>query len=171
MPTNMRDSHYKLIVTATDKTGETGDLEFTVKTSVNANNPEIDDDRIYVTPRTSIPNDNETTFILYAYVEDPDGIEDIASVTVDLEEINLAPATMTTEATSGLGGWYKTSELVIPTEVIKGVKNLEIYATDVSGGEDESELDIKVTNYDEAGDAPVVNTTKSYTTPSVALND
>ncbi len=69
---------------------------------MSQNKPFIDEDKVYVTPRESIPNDDKTTFVIHAYVEDPDGLDDIASVTLDLEEINLPPATMTTEATSGL---------------------------------------------------------------------
>ncbi len=167
----MRKSSYRLEVTATDNTGVTGTLALNVKTSVNANKPSVDEDRIYVTPRESLPNDNTTTFTVHAYIEDPDGIEDITSVTVDLEEINLPPATMITTTADGQGAWYKTTELKIPTEVIKGIKALDIYARDKAGAEGEGRLEIEVTNFDEVGDAPVVNAGKSYTSPNVAVND
>lgn len=171
LSTNMRNESYLLDVTATDNTGETGSLQFTVQTSVYQNKPFIDEDKVYVTPRESIPNDNMTTFEIYAYVEDPDGISDISSVTVDLEEINLPPATMTTTSTSGLGGWYKTPELKIPLETFQGIQTLDIYARDISGAEGEAGLQIKVTNLDELGDAPEVSSGKSYTTPNVSIND
>lgn len=141
------------------------------KTSVNQNRPFIDDDKIYITPRDSLPNDNKTTFVVYAYVEDPDGIQDINSVTIDLQEIHLPPATMTTTATSGLGGWYKTADLKVPVEVIQGMKRLDITAYDKSGASYESNIEIRVTNFDEVGEAPLVNTGKSYTSPNFALND
>lgn len=89
-------------------------------------------------------------------MEDPDGIADIASVQIDLNEIGLATMDMTTTATSGIGGMYTTGEIKIPTGTFIGVKTLNIYARDKSGGEGESGVQIKVTNINKLGKAPKI---------------
>lgn len=171
LPSNMRGSKYRLQIIATDETGETGTLGFDVTTSISSNQPSIDRSRVYVTPRESLPNDGKTSFVIHAYVSDPDGIKDITSVMVDLNEINQAPVVMTTETVMGLGGWYKTPALTIPPEVILGIKRLKIYAQDSAGTETDGGLEIKVTNFDEVGDPPKVEEGRAYITPSVAYND
>lgn len=52
LPSNKRAQFYSLIVTATDQTGEIGELTFTVRTDVSQNKPFVDEDRVSVISNT-----------------------------------------------------------------------------------------------------------------------
>lgn len=179
VPLNLKNTGYNLKVTATDQTGETGSLTFKVDASNSVNKPTIDSDRIYVTPRESIPNDGETKFSIYAYVADPNGLDDVVSVFAELEELQLPPVHMVrdnkddadVDSSELVGAWYVAKDLTIPVEVFTGIKQIFIIASDRSGGETESGIEIKVTSFDELGDAPEVDTGRNYTTPNLAYND
>ena len=173
VPDTTARGDYTINVTATDKSGEVGSSTITL--TVGAGNaPEIDSDRLQITPRKQIPNDGQTTFSVQAYVEDADGLSDITAVIVELTDIGGTQVEMDLQGElreGQKGGWFVAEDLVVAKETPIGFAELRVYAYDKQGNEDEEEEDIQVTDQDEVGDAPMINSARSYTTPAAVDPD
>ena len=88
-----------------------------------------------------------------------------------MQEIYLAPVKLTTETTEGNSAWFSVADLTVPKGAIPGIKGLTIIATDSTGVEGERVVEIEVTNFDEVGYPPEIDSGQSYTIPNIANND
>ncbi len=152
VPTNVLEGNYKIKIKATDSSGASDNAEGTINVSEISrfqNRPEVVRGKSYTTP-SSIPNDGVTQATIYAYVRDPDGISDIASVTVNLSEIGLPPTNsmiIVPNSIEGLGQYYSFS-FTVPSTTQPSLEPYKalVTATDLSGAKSAtlSEIDIKI---------------------------
>lgn len=163
---------YELPLTVIDREGTEvkGILTITI-TRDSIGTPRIDEDDIFISPKYSIPNDARTEFQIFAKATDPNGHEDITTVTVNLSPIGLPPVEMTKGQIEGTGAWYSTDRLTIPRSVIPGYRTITISATDEDGNVTEEEIQFHVSTPETSGDAPEIPTEKAYTNPRALLND
>lgn len=174
VPTTTPQGTYSISVTASDNTGETGTQTVSITVSDELTGPSIDSNTSYISPRQSVPNDDSTLFSIYAYVSDPDGVSDITTVSASFDTLGISPQTLlkdpdtSTEATSA---WYSVENLTVPVTSPIGVHQIEVIASDSTGGSANLIIQIDVTNEDTLGDAPVISDDRNYTTPTVAIND
>lgn len=174
IPTTVKQGHYKISVSASDETGETAKLEASLEVSSSVSGPIIDKDKTYLGPRKSVPKDGKTTVSINAMVSDNDGVDDIDSVVAFPTSLGLKPITLTRDpkaSTSAKSAFYSSPDFTIPPSAPVNVHNIEIIATDKSGGKGVLNLSLDVTYEDTVGDAPLVLSKKSYTTPKMAVND
>lgn len=165
---------YDINVIASDNTGEQGLSTIQLQVSTSATGPSIDGDVSYISPRSSVPNDGTTAFSLHAFVSDTNGISDIQSVTATFGSIGLPPASLSQDTSLGASGesaWYSITNLTVPSTAPIGVHDIEIIATDSTGGLSNQILKLEVTHKDTLGDAPRIIADRAYTTPKVAVND
>ncbi|MBN2306615.1 IPT/TIG domain-containing protein [Candidatus Peregrinibacteria bacterium] len=165
---------YNINVVASDITGERTTSTLTLEVSTASTGPQIDADVSYISPRKSIPRDGATSFSINAFVSDSDGISDIQSVTATFSTIGIDPVALKMDAeasTEGESAWYQAGGLTIPKTAPLGIHNIEIRATDKSGGIANLILKVEVTHKDTLGDPPRVVDDRAYTTPRVAIND
>ncbi|MBU0727733.1 hypothetical protein KKA95_03540, partial [Patescibacteria group bacterium] len=173
IPKTTPDGTYQISVTATDSTGGSGSASVSISVSDELTGPSINSSSSYLT-RQSVPNDNSTSFDIYVYVEDIDGVTDITSVSASFGSIGLSPATLLVDPdtnTASTAGWYSVEGLTIPTTAPIGVHQIEIVASDTTGGSSNLILQIDVTNEDTLGEAPVIDDDRNYTSPTTAIND
>ncbi len=176
VPVTTEAGNYDIKVIATDKSGEQGIATVSITIS-RGNIPHIDKDRTEVTPRDSIPNDGKEKFSIITYVSDEDGIQDVTSVLLDLQEIGVLAMEMDLigEMKEGQkGGYFTAKDITIPRETMPGVYEFTLYAYDKAGNEAKLEselLRIEVTDHDEVGTPPVIDSSRSYTTPAAIPND
>ena len=174
IPATTKEGTYKVTVTASNATGDTGtaDLNLTVSSSVTG--PKIDSANSYISPRKSVPKDGKTAFSLNAMVTDPDGVSDIDSVTAYFSTLGLKPATLLRDpnaSDAGKTALFSSQDLTVPTTAPMGVHEIQIVATDKNGGTGSVILQLDVTYKDTVGDAPIIFSAKSYISPKVAVND
>ena len=174
IPTTTALGPYQISVTASDKTGDQDVEQIALTVSNTLTGPKINSTKSYVTPFKSIPNDGKTPFAIYAFVEDPDGVSDITSVTGDFGALGLAPKSLLKDPETpedAKAAWYSVSGLTIPTTAPYGTHDIEITAVDKSGGTANLIIKIEATFKDVNGSAPRIVEDKGYTTPAVAVND
>lgn len=172
IPSWVLEGVYDLPLTILDREGEEvkGSIRITI-TRDALSSPEIDKDDIYISPKATIPNDDKTTFRIFAKATDPNGAGDIVSVSVGLADIGLPPTELTKGQTEGTGAWYSTEELTIPRSVIPGYRNLTVVATDTEGNTGEEDVRMLITTPEESGDGPIVDTDLAYTNPRSFRNN
>jgi len=171
---NLVDGDYPVTVTVIDNTGEEGTFEFNITVSKASDGPSIDSSRSYLTPRSSIPNDDTTPFAINLYVHDPDGVGDIQSVTADFASLKLPPVELLKNADTSddaLYAWFIADGITIPKTSPTGLHTIHVSATDSSNTTTDMTISIDVTSKDNIGEPPRVLSDKSYTTPRVAMNN
>lgn len=139
IPTSVVEGNYDITIRATDKLGNNADYKLKLNASpINRfrNRPEVVSGKSYMIPNI-IANDGKTDNTLYAYVSDPDGPADIASVVVDLREIGLPPSNAMTPVPNtiqGLGQFFSFT-FKVPATTPASLEPYEavIVATDSSG--------------------------------------
>ncbi|QQR83304.1 hypothetical protein IPJ72_05905 [Candidatus Peregrinibacteria bacterium] len=174
VPATTQEKNYTITLIATDNTGESTSTTLTLSVSSALTAPTIDETRTHVTPRQSLPKDGTTPFQISASVTDPDGVDDIDSVVAYFGSLGIAPVELTlatNASTSGRSGLFSSGNIVVPTTAPLGVHDIEIIATDESGGTGRLIVRIDVNDKDILGDAPLVFSDRSYTNPAMALND
>lgn len=174
IPKATDEGDYTITLTALDKTGERSTRTIALQVSSTANGPTISSELSYISPRRSIPRDGKTLFDINAFISDSDSIADIQSVTASFGTIGLPPIALKRDAeasTEGNSAWYQATGLTVPTTAPLGTHNIEIIATDSSGGMSNLILQIEVTHKDTLGEPPRVVENRSYTTPRIAIND
>lgn len=172
IPANTTPGQYNVQVTASNKTGATNTRIISL-TITNGNGPVIDEDRTQVSPRLQIQKDGKEPFSVTTYVSDQDGINDITSVTIDLQEVGGTMVKMDLQGTAQegqKGGWFIAKDLSVAKGVFTGYKTLKIYANDKQGNEASRDVDIEIAQQD-IGSAPSVNFERSYTTPATVPAD
>ncbi len=172
VPNWVPEGNYQLPVTVIDQEGtETrGTIPFTVARNT-VGTPNIDEDDIHVSPRYSIANDAKTEFQIFAKATDPNGHDDIVSVSLDLSEIGLPPVKMEKGQIEGAGAWYASPKLTIPRTVIPGFRELTVSATDKGGNVDIEEFRFHVATPNNSGDEPTIPIDRAYTNPRAFVND
>lgn len=174
IPTATGEGNYTITITASDKTGEKSTKTVSLQVSASANGPTISSDLSYISPRKSIPRDGKTAFDINVFVSDADGLAAVQDVTANFGTLGLSPVKLQKDADAGTDGftaWYKASGLTVPKIAPLGMHDINIVATDKTGGMTSLILQIDVTHKDTLGDAPRVVADRAYTTPRVALND
>ncbi len=174
IPDTTTQGDYTINVIASDTTGEQTTSTLQLKVSSSINGPKIDADTSYISPRKSIPRDGKTTFDINVYVSDTDGVSDIQNVTASFGSLGLSPISLQKDAdvsSEGDSAWYKTTGLTVPNTAPLGIHDIEIIATDSSGGIANLILQIEVTHKDTLGDPPRVVDDRAYITPRIAVND
>ncbi|HOO55283.1 MAG TPA: PQQ-binding-like beta-propeller repeat protein [bacterium] len=120
---------YDITVTATDSVPQTGDRTEPVNVSNEA--PEVTDIQFSVDPITP---DGATTFIITADVTDPNGLDDITGVEVDLSNIGGGTVVMLDDGLSGDGaagdGKYGVTGITVPIGTPPGLTDITVTATD-----------------------------------------
>jgi hypothetical protein len=95
-----------------------------------------------------VPNDGETPVMLTAEVDDPDGADDVKSVTADLSEVDLDDSTpMNDDGEDGderAGDGIYTCTFTVDPDVEPGRKRLRVTAEDSRGQEDSGKLNLQV---------------------------
>lgn len=172
VPDWVPEGRYELPVTVIDQEGSIvkGSIPFTVARD-SVGTPRIDEDDIHVSPRYSISNDGKTEFQVFVKVTDPNGHQDIASVSLNLSEIGLPPVQMQKGQIEGAGAWYASPKLTIPRSVIPGFRELTVAATDKSGNSVSEEFRFHVATPDNSGDEPTIPVDRAYTNPRAFVND
>lgn len=163
---------YKLPVTVIDREGTetTGTITISViRDSVGT--PNIDGDDVHIAPRYSMPNDGKSEFQIFAKATDPNGVDDIVSVSLNLSEIGLPPIAMAKGQVEGPGAWYASPKLTIPRTVIPGFRQLSVSVTDKDGNSYVKEFRFHVSTPDNSGDAPKINADRAYTNPRAFINN
>ncbi len=172
IPNWVPEGVYTLPLTAIDREGTEAVGEITLRIARDSTgSPQINENDIFVSPKHSIPNDNKTEFQVFAKATDPNGHEDIVSVSVNLAPIGLPPLEMTKGQIEGTGAWYATEKLTIPRSVIPGFRTLTVSATDIDGNVTETGFRFHVSTPDTSGDSPTIPADRSYTNPRTFLND
>lgn len=173
VPSTTRLGTYNITVHAYDKGGQDGigekELQVTQGHAV-----EFDTARDSVFPRDHIPNNGIETFSLQVFVKDLDGIEDVTSVYADLRNINGSSVELTREGSIKTGqesAFYSVHDLTIPAGTSLGNAMIYVIANDSQGNEAETDIQIQVTDEDEVGDSPEINSARSYTVPAVIQSD
>ncbi|QQS58827.1 DUF11 domain-containing protein [Candidatus Peregrinibacteria bacterium] len=172
IPSWVPEGTYNLPLTVLDREGEEikGSIQMHI-TRDTVGSPEIDKDDVYISPKATISNDDKTTFRIFAKAVDPNGADDIVSVSVGLGDIGLPAAELVKGQTEGPGAWYATEELTIPRSVIPGFRNLTVVATDTEGNQGKADVRMLVTTPEESGDGPILDTDLSYTNPRSFRNN
>jgi hypothetical protein len=174
IPRTTQEGNYTISVTAEDATGETSSATINLNVSRSLTGPTIDNQRSYIGPRRSVPNDNKTPFAIHAMVTDPDGVADIDTVIAYFGTIGLPPVTLLRDPSAsqvGQTALYSSPEMTIPTTSPLGIHEVEIIATDSKGGTASLIIQLDVTYKDVIGDAPILFDDKAYTVPRAAVND
>jgi hypothetical protein len=176
VPTTTPEKTYTVTLTAQDETGNvvTKTLPITVSSAQNA--PKFDPNLSYVGPRKSVPRDGKTTFSIHALVSDPDGVNDIESVTAYFGTSGLAPVAFTrdpsvTAESKAKSALYNSGDISVPPITPLGMQDVELVASNQAGGTGNLVLQFEVTDKDTLGSAPFIDSSKAYTSPKVALND
>ncbi|MBU0578190.1 IPT/TIG domain-containing protein [Patescibacteria group bacterium] len=174
VPDTTPSGQYTISVTAMDTTGESSSDTLSLNVSTELTGPSISSSSSYISPRRSVPNDATTAFSLYMYVTDPDGVGDITSVSASFGTLGISPKTLTRDpdiSTEAESAWYSIENLTVPTTAPTGIHEIEIRATDTTGGSANLIMQLDVTNEDTIGDPPYIHEDRGYTTPTVAIND
>ncbi len=163
---------YQLPVTVIDQEGSEvrGTIPFTVTRNAGGT-PNIDKNDIHISPRESISNDGKTEFQVFVKVTDPNGHEDIASVSLNLSEIGLPPVQMQKGQIEGAGAWYASPKLTVPRSVIPGFRELSVSATDKSSNSVTRNFRFYVATPDNSGEEPTIPVDRAYTNPRAFVND
>lgn len=173
IPNTVKAGTHDIQVIVTDKSGEEGRKTITISLS-RGNSPQIDGERTESTPREEVPNDGKEKFSVVSYISDEDGIDDITAVNIDLQEIGgtVVEMDMQGEQREGQkGAWFIAKDLSVSKETLTGIVSLNIYAYDKQGNEAEYRHELKVTSFDELGDAPEIDSSRSYTSPAAVTPD
>ena len=173
IPSWVQEGTYQLPVTVVDNEGMEAQSTITLTVSYNNANekPVISGDTTFVSPRRSAINDGVSEFQIVALVNDPNGHEDITSVSVNLAPIGLPPAEMTKGQIVGRGAWYSTGKIAVPRNVIPGFRTLDIAATDANGNVGVYGLSFRVDTPETSGDGPAIPIDRAYTNPRQLTND
>ncbi len=174
VPTTTKGGKYKISVMASDDTGESAKSEIELSVSQSVTGPRFDKSKSYIGPRKSVPNDGKTTFNINVMVSDSDGVSDVDSVVAYFTSLGIRPVTLVKDpktSDTSKSALFSSSNISIPTSAPIGNHQIQIVATDKAGGQGNITLVIDVTYQDTIGDAPIVFTKKSYSTPKVALNN
>lgn len=172
IPSWVSEGNYELPLTVLDREGTEVKGTISIQIARDASGtPAIDKDDIYVSPRHSVSNDAKTPFRVFAKVIDPNGYQDIESVSVNLSEIGLYPVAMKKGQIEGAGAWYYTDELTVPRSVLPGYRTLEVSATDKSGNSTKTGFTFYVATPETSGNAPEIFADKTYSNPRAFLND
>lgn len=174
VPIVIQEGNYVISVTAEDTTGESSSKTVNLAVTSSLTGPEFDRERSYIGPRKSVPNDGKTLFAIHAIVKDPNGVSDIDTVTAYFETLGLPPAPLLRDpnaSEAAKSALYSSGDLTIPPSSPIGLHEIEVVATDSSGGSDLLILQIDATYKDVIGDTPIVFDDKAYTTPKIAIND
>ncbi len=161
-------------VIASDTSGEQTIEVVQIQVTESATTPVINADLSYISPRTSIPNDGKTEFAINVFITDLDGIDTLQSVTADFGSLGIPPVNLTKDPSAtagGFTGWFQATGLTIPKTAPFGVQDIKIVAVDNEAWFGNLILKIDVTHKDTLGEPPRIIEDRSYTTPSVAVND
>jgi hypothetical protein len=176
VPKMTSEKAYTVTVTAQDETGATATKTVVLTVSTAQNAPKFDAAKTYIGPRKSVPRDGKTSFSIHAMVSDPDGVNDIESVTAYFGTSGLKPEALTidptvTKESTGKSALWNVDRITIPSVIPLGIQDAEIVAVDKAGGKANIVLQFEVTDKDTLGEKPFINSAKSYTAPKIALND
>lgn len=174
VPVTTKEGNYRIIVTASDATGETATGELTLEVSSSLSGPNFDKTKTYFSPTKSVVKDGKTPFSIQAMVSDQDGVSDIDSVTAYFSTLGMKPVTLLKDPNASEGaksGLFASGDLVVPTTSPLGVHEVELVAVDKTGGKGNLIMQLDVTYKDTLGDAPLVFSKQSYASPKVAVND
>lgn len=172
IPSWVEEGVYQLPVTVIDREGTEATSTITLRVARDAGGtPNIGSKDIYVSPEHSVPNDEKTPFRIFAKVTDPNGHEDLNSVTVNLSPIGLPPIEMQKGQIEGNGAWYSTDYLTVPRSVIPGYRTLEISVTDSDQNSFVRGFTFHVATPQQSGHPPKISADDSYTNPRVFVND
>ncbi len=98
-----------------------------------------------------VPNDGETEVVLIAEVEDPDGLEDIVSVTADMSDLGMdEDVAMGDDGEDGddeAGDGVYTLVFTVGAEVEPGRMKLVVTVTDTEGQDDDDRVNLKVVKF------------------------
>ncbi len=176
VPKMTPEKAYTVTITAQDETGNIATKTLTINVSTAQNAPKFDAARSYIGPRKSVPRDGKTTFSIHAMVSDPDGINDVQSVTAYFGTSGITPmgftmdSSVTKESTVKSALW-NSGDISVPSVIPLGIQNVELVAVDNAGGTANLIMQFEVTDKDTLGSAPFINSDKAYTSPKIALND
>jgi len=165
---------YTIHITASDDTGESTTTDLTLNVSTALTGPNIDAARSYIGPRKSVPKDDKTPFAIHVMVGDPNGVSDIDTVNAYFGTLGLPPAALMRDpnaSESAKKALYSSADITIPPSTPLRVHEIEVVATDSTGGTANLILQIDVAPIGLLGDAPIIFEDKGYTTPKVAIND
>jgi hypothetical protein len=174
LPDTVEEGTYTINVVASDATGEQSTESTQLLVSSEISGPNIDQELSYISPRTSIPNDNKTEFSIHVYITDTDGIEDVQSVTANFGTIGLPPVSLSKDAEASgdtNSAWYSAEGLKIPKTAPRGMHDINVRASDKDGGTGSIRFQVEVTHKDMLGDPPRLIEDRSYTNPKIAIND
>jgi hypothetical protein len=173
LPSDILPGTYELTVTVIDREGEEAQEVITLRVLQNASgSPFIEEENIFATPRATAPNNAETPFKIHVKAEDPNGAEDIVSVTANFSALGIPPFLMERGANEGSGVWFSTHDITIPRSINSGHKRLYFTVTDRAGNsykEDSFEFYVSDKTLDAEG--PTIYSDRSYTTPRAAPNN
>jgi uncharacterized repeat protein (TIGR01451 family) len=173
VPSNVKPGTYELPVIVIDKSGEETRSKISVKIQKNAGGvPTIDKDDIYAVPRNGVANDGVSTFTLNIKVKDPNGPEDIESVSANLMELGMPPISLNRTVEEGGGVWFSSEPLTVDRAITPGHREIEFTVTDKQGNYySYDNFKFHVSDGALAGDKPIIYTDKNYMSPKSIPND
>ncbi len=174
IPITTAEGNYTISVSASDDTGESVSTDLALNVSTSLTGPTIDPERSYLGPRNSIPKDGRTPFAIHVMVSDPNGVSDIDTVTAYFGTLGLTPVPLLKDpnaSENANSALYSSQDVTVPTTAPFGAHEIEVVASDSSGGTGSVILQMEVTYEDFIGDSPIVFDEKSYTNPKIAIND
>ncbi|MCK5608174.1 hypothetical protein KAR91_40205, partial [Candidatus Pacearchaeota archaeon] len=174
IPITTAEGQYSISVTALDDTGESVNKTSILNVSASLTGPTIDPERSYLSPRNSIPKDARTPFAIHVMVSDPNGVADIDTVNAYFGTLGMSPVALLKDpnaSDNAKSALYSSSDITVPATAPFGGHEIEVVATDSSGGTGSVILRMEVTYEDFIGDSPIIFDDKSYTTPKIAIND
>jgi uncharacterized repeat protein (TIGR01451 family) len=172
IPATAPEGTYELPLTVIDREGGEARTTITVQINRDAGNaPHIDEDEIFISPKSTIINDGKSEFQIFARATDPNGHTDIVSVVANLSPIGLPPMAMDKGQVEGAGAWYSTKPMTIPRSVIPGFRNITVSATDKEGSVTQADARFYVATPESSGDGPEIPSDKAYSNPRAFLND
>ena len=156
--------------------------ERTIQISIQKNDlssaPKLDEDDITFSPRRGAPNDGVTPFEMHVKATDPDGGDDIASITARFD-FGIPPIQLNFVMIEGDGAVFSSGPVTIPTGASPGYREITFTVNDQAGNFDTLKIDdyFKIEDRNEtaeddaSNEPPEISMEKSYTTPRAVPND
>ena len=174
VPTTATQQKYSVVITAADSTGESATKTIDLTVSSAQTGPKIDTVNTYLSPAKQIARDGKSSFTVNAMVSDPDGVSDITSVIAYSSTMGITPTALTASTTTSKtakNALYSSKAITPPITAVYGVHKIQVIATDSNGTTASTILQLNLADTKIVGDAPIVFSTRSYTSPKVAVND
>ncbi len=172
IPESVSDGSYQIKLTAIDAQGEETEKTKTITISRSSNQgPNMTTDDTYITPSNHLVKDGKSTFQIHTKVTDPQGADNITSVSVNMSNLGLPPLTLNGGAIEGRSQWYSSDSLILPMAISVGNTELEITATDKEGNQFIQRIRLEIDRNADNGRPPQVLSDKNYITPVEAISD